>query len=36
VINKDKINVYFIKEMSKFHITAETKPKTENNISSDN
>ncbi|CAD8100059.1 unnamed protein product [Paramecium sonneborni] len=36
VINNDKINVYFVKEVSKYHINTETKPPKEETISTEN
>ncbi|CAK63381.1 unnamed protein product (macronuclear) [Paramecium tetraurelia] len=36
VINNDKINVYFVKEVSKYHINTETKSPKEETISTEN
>ncbi|CAD8095014.1 unnamed protein product [Paramecium sonneborni] len=36
VINNDKINVYFVKQVSKYHINTEIKPSKEETISTEN
>ncbi|CAD8161866.1 unnamed protein product [Paramecium octaurelia] len=36
VINDDKINVYFVKEVSKYHINTETKSRKDQTISTEN